>query len=65
MNNFTFIIFTYFFLFRALCVCFFAFLIFWISWDTAKEPSRLISLVGLLVYIVLGFLFSKRRDRVS
>ena len=44
---------------------FLAFLIFWISWDTSKEPKRLISLAGLAIYILLGFLFSKKRDQVS
>ena len=44
--------------------CFVAFLIFWIAWDTRQDPSRLISLVGLFVYIFIGFLFSKKRDQV-
>ncbi|XP_065057044.1 solute carrier family 28 member 3-like isoform X2 [Rhopilema esculentum] len=39
-------------------------LVLWIALDTVKVPSRLVSFVGLIVYIILGFLFSKHRARV-
>ncbi|XP_065648982.1 solute carrier family 28 member 3-like isoform X1 [Hydra vulgaris] len=44
---------------------FLGFVIFWISWDTAKQPERLISLAGLIVYLLIGFLFSKHRDQIK
>ncbi|XP_066924761.1 solute carrier family 28 member 3-like isoform X1 [Clytia hemisphaerica] len=47
-----------------LSLAFVGFLIFWLCWDTRKDPGRLISLGGLLVYILIGFLFSKQRDRI-
>ena len=50
---------------RSVVGFFVAFLIFWIAYDTRKEPSRLISLVGLFIYILIGFLFSKHRDQVN
>ena len=50
--------------FRISIFLFISFVVFWICWDTSKEPSRLISLCGLIAYIFLGFLFSKHRDRV-
>lgn len=50
--------------FRISIFLFISFVVFWICWDTSKEPSRLISLCGLVVYIFFGFLFSKHRDQV-
>lgn len=43
---------------------FLGFLIFWISWDTSKDPKRLISFAGLAIYVLIGFLFSKKRDQI-
>lgn len=44
---------------------FVGFTLFWIIYDTRKEPERLISLAGLFVYVLLGFLLSKKRDQVK
>ena len=51
--------------FRSFIALFIVFIIFWLAYDTAKEPERLISLLGLCIYILIGFLFSKNRDQVS
>jgi len=40
-------------------------ILFFIIYDVAKEPDRLISLVGLFVYVMIGFLFSSKRDRIK
>ena len=38
--------------------------IVWVAVDTAKEPERLMSLLGLLIFTLIGFLFSKHRSQV-
>ena len=38
--------------------------IVWIAVDTAKEPERLMSIVGLLIFTLIGFLFSRHRSQV-
>eukprot|EP00794_Sanderia_malayensis_P000551 gene551-1208_t len=42
----------------------FILLILWIALDTAKNPKRLISLAGLVIYVLLAYIFSKNRKRV-
>ena len=44
---------------------FVAFVVFWIVYDTSKNPSRLISLAGLFVYIVIGYLCSTNRNQIK
>jgi len=39
--------------------------IVWVAVDTAKEPERLMSLLGLLIFTLIGFLFSKHRSQVK
>ena len=46
-------------------ILFIAFVIFWIAYDTAKNSERLISLAGLFVYMIIGFLFSTNRNKIK
>ncbi|XP_078423898.1 solute carrier family 28 member 3-like isoform X2 [Cetorhinus maximus] len=49
----------------ALYVSLFAFIILWLALDTAKQDSnQLISFVGLLLFIILLFIFSKYPEKV-
>ncbi|XP_026324685.1 sodium/nucleoside cotransporter 1-like, partial [Hyposmocoma kahamanoa] len=41
-----------------------AVLIFFLYWDTKDKPERLISLIGLILILLLGFVFSSHPGRV-
>ena len=45
-------------------ILFAAFVVFWIVYDTIQDPSRLISLAGLFVYVTIGYLCSTNRSRI-
>uniref|UniRef100_A0A8D0G1A4 Solute carrier family 28 member 3 n=1 Tax=Strix occidentalis caurina TaxID=311401 RepID=A0A8D0G1A4_STROC len=51
---------------RVLCVAFIITIICWLIFDTAKQGSRqLISFGGLVMYVLLMFIFSKYPNRVA
>lgn len=51
---------------RVLCAALIVAIIFWLIFDTAKQGShQLISFGGLVMYILLMFIFSKYPTRVS
>ena len=52
-------------LFRAGIIIVIILLILWIAIDTAKDVKRLVSFAGLAIYILIGYIFSKHRSRVS
>ena len=37
----------------------------WFGLDTAKEPRRFISVLGMVVYVGISWVFSKHRRKVS
>ncbi|EDV25380.1 uncharacterized protein TRIADDRAFT_24504 [Trichoplax adhaerens] len=41
-----------------------AFLVFWLIFDTGRQPERLISFAGLVMYVLLCYIFSKNRQKV-
>ena len=51
--------------FRAGIIIVIILLILWIAIDTAKDVKRLVSFAGLAIYILIGYIFSKHRSRVS
>ena len=36
----------------------------WLIYDTVDEPKRLISLAGLIIYVFIGFIFSRNRCEI-
>lgn len=50
---------------RIIISLFFVAVLVWLIVDSRKEPRRLISLVGLLVFPAIGFLFSRHRGEIK
>lgn len=53
------------FAFRVVLLVVLVLLGLWFGLDTAKEPKRFISLLGMLVYVGISYVFSIHRKRVS
>ena len=46
-------------------VAFVVFVLLWLICDTAKPPSRFISLVGLFAFVLIGYVFSTHRNDIN
>lgn len=53
------------FAFRAILLVVLVLFGLWFGLDTAKEPKRFISLLGMLVYVGISYVSSIHRKRVS
>ncbi|XP_050358847.1 solute carrier family 28 member 3-like isoform X2 [Nymphalis io] len=47
------------------CIAILAAIAFFLYWDTKDAPERLISLIGLCLLLIMGFVFSKHPGRIN